>query len=83
MEEIINYSLFDLIDSQDKEKSVSNNKDAEEIKEEIIEGNAVIVSYGSIEYTGKVTRIYNNGETINVSFNGKHAAFHKSKVKRA
>ncbi|MEG3040878.1 MAG: hypothetical protein RR891_02665 [Clostridium sp.] len=50
--------------------------------EEIKVGNMVEVIYGEDKFKGIVTRIYNNGDTINCIFNNKHSAFYKTFVKK-
>lgn len=42
----------------------------------------VEIEYEGIKNTGKVVSIYNNGETINVTWDGKHTAFHYKNVKK-
>lgn len=44
--------------------------------------DTVEIEYKGSKNIGKVTRIYNNGETINVSWNGKSTAFYYKCVKK-
>lgn len=48
--------------------------------EEHYVGEQVTVTYDGLLYTARVTRIYNDGNTINCVFDGKSTAFHKSLV---
>ena len=91
MQEMMNFSLFDLIDANfEQAQDSENNDNSEELKkdnsfnntEEINVEDDVNIEYGGITYLGKAHTIYNNGETINVIFDGKHSAFHISKVKK-
>lgn len=54
----------------------------EQIVEAFKEGETVEVEFNGQTYQGKITRIYNQGDTINCIFNNKHTAFHKSKVRK-
>lgn len=42
----------------------------------------VEIEYKGIKGTGKVVRVYNNGETINVEWEGKHTAFYYKNVNK-
>lgn len=42
----------------------------------------VEIEYKGIKNTGKVVRVYNNGETINVAWNGQRTAFYYKCVKK-
>ena len=42
----------------------------------------VNIEYQGIKTIGKVVRIYNNGETLNVAWNGKQTAFYYKNVRR-
>jgi len=42
----------------------------------------VNMEYQGIKYIGKVVRIYNNGETLNVAWNGKQTAFYYKNVRK-
>lgn len=63
------------------------NKNIEEnIRESDIDykvGNKVYIEYQGIKSIGKVIRIYNNGETLNVAWDGKHTAFYYKNVQLA
>ena len=63
------------------------NKDIEEnIRELDIDykvGNKVYIEYQGIKSIGKIVRIYNNGETLNVSWDGKETAFYYKNVELA
>ena len=43
----------------------------------------VKIEYQGIKSIGKIVRIYNNGETLNVAWNGKQTAFYYKNVRRA
>lgn len=45
-------------------------------------GDSVEIEYRGSKNIGKVTRIYNNGETLNVEWNGKSTAFYYKYVKQ-
>ncbi|OOM60940.1 hypothetical protein CLBEIC_56450 [Clostridium beijerinckii] len=45
-------------------------------------GDLVEIEYKGIKGTGKVVRVYNNGETINVAWEGKRTAFYYKCVKK-
>ncbi|WP_238948836.1 hypothetical protein [Clostridium sp. YIM B02569] len=45
-------------------------------------GDAVEFEYAKETYKGKVVSIYNNGETVNVVWNGKHTAFYYKCVRK-
>lgn len=45
-------------------------------------GDTVEFEYEKLKQIGKVTRIYNGGETINVSWDGKHTAFYYKCLKK-
>lgn len=63
------------------------NKDIEEnIRELDIDykvGNKVYIEYEGIKSIGKIVRIYNNGETLNVAWDGKQTAFYYKNVELA
>jgi signal peptidase I len=44
--------------------------------------DSVEIEYQGIKSTGKVVRVYNNGETINVAWEGKRTAFYYKSVKK-
>lgn len=44
--------------------------------------DSVEIEYQGIKSTGKVVRVYNNGETINVAWEGKHTAFYYKNIKK-
>lgn len=44
--------------------------------------DSVQIEYDGIKHNGKVVSIYNNGETINVTWKGKHTAFYYKNVKK-
>ena len=44
--------------------------------------DSVEIEYEGIKSTGKVVRVYNNGETINVAWKGKRTAFYYKFVKK-
>ena len=46
-------------------------------------GNKVYIEYQGIKSIGKVVRIYNNGETLNVAWDGKQTAFYYKNVQLA
>lgn len=50
--------------------------------EELKIGDKVQFKYSNEQCIGKIRSIYNNGETINVSWNGKHAAFYYKCLKK-
>lgn len=58
--------------------------DSEEIQEdqELNIGDAVEFLYEKENCKGKITRIYNNGDTVNVTWDGKHTAFYYKCVKK-
>ena len=85
------FSMFDLL--VDEENIIVAANDTEEIKElatdnedVIVEesehyvGEDVEVEYNGSLYKGKIFSIYNNGDTINCTFELGHTAFYKSKV---
>ncbi|OOM60629.1 hypothetical protein CLBEIC_56570 [Clostridium beijerinckii] len=45
-------------------------------------GDAVEFIYNKENHKGKIVSIYNNGETVNVVWNGKHTAFYYKCVKK-
>lgn len=63
------------------------NKDIEEnIRESDIDykvGNKVYIEYQGIKSIGKIVRIYNNGERLNVAWDGKQTAFYYKNVELA
>ncbi|WP_238900726.1 hypothetical protein [Clostridium sp. YIM B02500] len=46
-------------------------------------GNKVYIEYHGIKSIGKIVRIYNNGETLNVAWDGKQTAFYYKNVELA
>lgn len=46
-------------------------------------GNKVYIEYQEIKSIGKIVRIYNNGETLNVAWDGKQTAFYYKNVQLA
>ncbi|CUU46150.1 hypothetical protein [Clostridium beijerinckii] len=46
------------------------------------ENELVEIQYKGIRHIGKVVRIYNNGETLNVNWDGKQTAFYYKAVKK-
>ncbi|WP_202127836.1 hypothetical protein [Clostridium sp. C2-6-12] len=46
-------------------------------------GNKVYIEYQGIKSIGKIVRIYNNGETLNVVWDGKQTAFYYKNVELA
>ena len=57
-------------------------KDASIIKTDKLD-DKVNIEYQGIKSIGKVVRIYNNGETLNVAWDGKQTAFYYKNVRRA
>lgn len=55
----------------------------EEVSDEYLNvGDAVEFEYSNETYKGKIVSIYNNGETINVIWNGRHTAFYYKCVRK-
>ncbi|UYZ39000.1 hypothetical protein OD350_29370 (plasmid) [Clostridium beijerinckii] len=87
MQEIVNMSLFDLFDLDNESieeiklnlEDIKENEDNEKLKVK----DEVYIEYKGKSYLGIIHSIYNNDETVNVIFDCKHSAFHKSKVKKA
>lgn len=46
------------------------------------ENELVEIEYKGTRHIGKVVRIYNNGETLNVNWDGKQTAFYYKTVKK-
>lgn len=65
-------SLFEVINEESSVSSIEN--------ENLSVNSIVKVEYGGQYYTGVVKSIYNNGQTINVIFDGKHSAFYYEKM---
>lgn len=72
-------SIFDLFEEVNSEEV--NNKEEIENQEYFV-GEEVLITYEGTEYTGKITRIYNSGDTINVCFNNGIAPFYKDYVRK-
>ena len=74
-----------VLDNKDTEIAINSTKCVNEVTEikndEIKVGDIVEFNYDGIQ-VGKVTRIYNNGETINVSWDHKSTAFYYKCVKK-
>lgn len=52
-------------------------------KDEVLNvGDSVEFKYGKENHTGKITSIYNSGETVNVVWDDKHTAFYYKCVKK-
>ncbi|NRT76329.1 hypothetical protein [Clostridium beijerinckii] len=55
----------------------------EEVRDECLNiGDTVEFEYAKETYKGKIVSIYNNGETLNVVWNGQHAAFYYKCVRK-
>ncbi|WP_182629447.1 hypothetical protein [Clostridium chromiireducens] len=68
------------------EKHFINKVIEENIRESDIDykvGNKVYIEYQGIKSIGKIVRIYNNGETLNVVWDGKQTAFYYKNVELA
>lgn len=73
-----------IIDMQ-KNKVISTEEEFIKTEDDDIDiehylGEEVVVNYGGILYQGEVTRIYNDGNTINCVFDGRSTAFYKDLV---
>jgi len=72
------------ITEMDKENTDLDNK-ITKMDTEITEFNiddTVEIEYEGVKKIGKIARIYNNGETVNVSWDGKRTAFYYKCVKK-
>ena len=71
-------NLFDtLLESNDNQSNVILEK-----KEDYIEGDNVYVKYKGEIYEGVIKRIYNEGVSFSISFDGKCTCFHISCIRR-
>lgn len=65
-----------------KEDEVIKIEEAKEEREVFKVGDKVITKYKEEDVKGTITRIYNGGETLNISWNNKNTAFYYKNVKR-
>ena len=71
-------SLFNMLDNTLVQ--TEEDKYPEKTQSNYYIGRKVTVNYDGVLYPAVITRIYNNGDTINCSFNGNATAFHISAV---
>jgi hypothetical protein len=62
-------------------KNIEENISGSDINYKV--GNKVYIEYQGIKSIGKIVRIYNNGETLNVAWDGKQTAFYYKNVELA
>lgn len=65
-----------------KDNEVFVFKNASEEIQELNVGDTVEFLYEKETCKGKITRIYNNGDTVNVTWDGKHTAFYYKCVRK-
>lgn len=69
-----------------QKSDISNNNNIKELSNiagiEFKVDDEVVIEYQGVKAIGKVVRIYNNGETLNVQWEGKRTAFYYKNVRK-
>lgn len=84
---ITSFSLFDILDELEKNNESKVNTETDSSRdnyksEDFKIADEVYVEYAGEKYIGQIHSIYNDGQTINVTFANMHTAFHISRVQK-